>query len=123
MHVVSTNLGQRLLSVTASGFLVADEVAAAARDVHAAIARMGGDAKDHVTLYDLTAVDVQSADVVALFRDFMANPAYQGLLGRKIAFVSGSALLTMQLKRVQQDLPGIALFSDRTAAINYLLAA
>lgn len=123
MHVVSVDRAQRMLDLRVEGFLTVDEVASSARDVHEAIARLGGDPKDHVTLYDLSAASVASADVIASFRDFMANPVYQPVLGRRIAFVSGSALVTMQLKRVGKDKSEISIFPDRASAVDWLLAA
>ena len=123
MRFVTVDRVRRTLTVTTSGFVPADEVAAIAREVHEAIALLGGRSDDHVTLYDLSAVSVAAAEVVALFREYVANEAFQTLLGRRMAFVSTSALLTMQLRRVARDMPQIQIFSDRAAAMEWLLSA
>lgn len=97
-------------------------MAAIAREIHNAIALLGGDSSDHVTLYDLSAVSVASADVIALFRDFVTNEMHRSMLGRKMAFVSASALVTMQLRRVGQDMPQISIFAGQPMAMEWLLA-
>ncbi len=120
MLVVNTNRSRRMLTLTASGFLSLDDVTSGAQGIHDGIAELGGDPQDHVTLYDLSAVDVASQDVVLLFRDFMANPAYASMLGRKIAFVTGSSLFTMQLRRVAKDVGQIEIFTERLSATRWL---
>lgn len=123
MGSVNVDRARRLLTVTTTGFVSAEEVAAIAREIHDAIALLGGDSSDHVTLYDLSAVSVASADVIALFRDFVANELYRSMLGRKMAFVSASALVTMQLRRVGKDMPQISIFACQTMAMKWLLAS
>ena len=124
MHQVSVSRAQRLVSVTISGFVTTTAVDAAARDLHVAIRRLGGTPGTHLTLYDLSGVEVAPLDTIELFRGFFVDPCYESIWARKVAFVaSGSALFGLQLKRVQRDRPGIRTFADRPAAIAWLLAA
>ena len=123
MHLVSVNRGQRLISVTMSGFVSPTAITAAAADLHDAIHRLGGDPGDHRTLYDLSAVEIAEADVVSQFRAYFAEPEYAPIQARKVAFVTPSALFTLQLKRVQQTRDTIRTFADRPTALTWLLAA
>lgn len=123
MHLVSVNRGQRLVSMTISGFVHPAEVAAAATDLHAAIRRLGGEQGTHVTLYDLSNVDIAGAETIAQFRNYFVEPRFASIWARKVALVTQSALFALQLKRVRQERTNIRTFASRSGALTWLLAA
>jgi hypothetical protein len=50
----------------------------------------------HITLNDLRDMKIQSQEVVAAFREMLADPAYRS---RRLAFVAGQTLARSQLMR------------------------
>lgn len=120
MHKVVVNRAQALVSVTASGFVDAAGLAAAAAALHAGIRSLGDRAGKHVTLYDLSELKVASAAVLDRFAAYWSNP--EVALGRRIALVSASPLVTQQLERVSKGRDTLRVFADRREALAWLLA-
>lgn len=120
MYKVTIDRSHAMVCMTASGFFSVAAVEAAAVDLHAAIRSLGSKAGDHVTLYDYTDVSVVSPAVLERFAAYFTEPNMKPLLARRVAFVSGSALLTMQIQRIRRD--HMRLFTTRRDAAVWLLA-
>ena len=79
--------------------------------------RLGGCAVgDQVTIFDLSAYQVQGQDVLAGLAAMVNDPS---IGSRKIAVVLSPGLLKMQARRVA---PGYGLFDDRAGAMAWLAA-
>lgn len=120
MHRISVDRAHAMVCMTASGYFSVEATEAAAADLHSAIRSLGSRAGEHVTLYDYTDVAVVSPAVLERFAQYFTAPEMRPLLARKVAFVSGSTLLTMQIQRIQRD--NMRLFATRGEAAAWLLA-
>lgn len=123
MHKVVVNRAQALVSVTAEGFVDDAELAQAAADLHRAIRSLGDQVGRHVTLYDLSGLKVASPATLQRFASYWTDPAVAPLLARRVALVSGSPMVTLQLARVEKVRDTIRVFEDRRTAMAWLLAA
>lgn len=112
-----------MLNVTADGFVTASDIAAAADRLHAAIRSLGDRVGHHVTLYDLTRLQVARGDVLDGFAVFFVDPRYRAIWARRVAFVTASPLVARQMARIRQQRPDIDVFTTRPAAIAWLLQA
>ena len=86
-----------LLRVTMSGFFALEDVAALEADRCRALDRLGCARNQHFTLVDVSACKLQPQDVVRAFQSALAKPRY---MSRRIAFVTGSSLARMQVRRM-----------------------
>ena len=122
MHKVTVDRIQAMVSMTAGGFFGEAEMLAAAVDLHAAIRSLGDRAGRHVTLYDLTALQVVPPPVVDRFTRYFTDSYMQPLWARRVAMVSRSPLVALQIERVRKVTDIIRVFDDRAAAVRWLLA-
>jgi hypothetical protein len=85
-----------LILISMSGFFSPDDIEAffAARASEHAKLHCGPN--QHLTINDLTAMKVQSQDIVAGFQSLLADPAYRS---RRLAFVVSRTLARSQLMR------------------------
>ncbi|MES2096423.1 MAG: hypothetical protein V4459_06660 [Pseudomonadota bacterium] len=85
-----------LIRISMSGFFSPDDIQAFfdARAVEHAKLHCGPN--QHLTLNDLTAMKVQSQEIVAGFQSLLADPAYRS---RRLAFVVSRTLARSQLMR------------------------
>jgi hypothetical protein len=88
--------GRDLVRIRMSGFFTPDDVAAfldareqAHRDLRCA-------ANAHLTLNDISAMKIQSQDIVAAFRDMLSSNEFRS---RRLAFVVGPTLARVQVQR------------------------
>lgn len=88
-----------LMRITLAGFFEAADIArfAAARDRE--LVALRARPNEHLTLVDIRAMDIQAAESVAAFKQLLANPR---TISRRIAFVVGRSLSTMQIRRAAQ---------------------
>lgn len=88
-----------LMRITLAGFFNADDIArfAAARDRELLALRTRPN--DHLTLVDIRAMDIQASESVAAFRRLLDDPR---TISRRLAFVVGHSLSTMQIRRAAQ---------------------
>lgn len=122
MHKVVVDRSHAVVSMVAEGYFGAAELQAAAVDLHAAIRSLGDRVARHVTLYDLTAMNVAPPAVLDAFAAFFTNPAIAPLWARRVALVTRSPLVTLQMERVRQVRDTLRIFADRRAAMAWLLA-
>jgi len=94
---VTIEPGRKLLRVSLGGFFALGDVAALEVEKRAALVRLGCGPNQHVTLVDVTACKLQPQDVVGAFQATIAEPRY---MARRIAFVTGSSLARMQVRRM-----------------------
>ena len=87
-----------LVRIRLSGFFSADDVERFGAELLLAHRRLGCARRGGpLTINDISAMAIQSQDVVARWSAFLANPAHRS---RRLAFVVGSTLARMQLQRV-----------------------
>jgi hypothetical protein len=97
MYSITVDRPRRIVCVTMSGFFSAEEVSAFARDEQAAAASLQCPSGQFGLLLQAGGGMTQSQDVVAAFQALMIDlPLKAG----RIAIVSGSALLKLQLRRI-----------------------
>ena len=107
MYSIAVDRERRIVCATMSGFFSEEEVAAFARDEQAAAASLGCPSGQFGLLIEGSGGLIQSQDVAAAFRALMADlPLKAG----RIAMVTGSALLKLQLRRM--------ITSDRAAVFD-----
>ncbi|WP_425230303.1 hypothetical protein [Sphingomonas sp.] len=122
MHKVVVDRTHALVCMTADGFFGEADVEAAAADLHAAIRSLGDRAGRHVTLYDLAALKVAPTAVLAKFAHYFSDPSFAPLWACRVALVSTSPLVQLQMERVCAAKPNIRGFTGRREAIAWLLA-
>ncbi len=120
MHKVTVDKSHTMVCMTASGYMSMEQVRDAAADLHAAIRSLGPHAGNHLTLYDFSEVMVVTGPVLERLARYFTDDDMQTLQARRVAFVCKSALLTLQLKRIQHD--HMRIFVDRKEATAWLLA-
>lgn len=70
----------------------------------------------HVTLCDVSAMKIQTQDVVAAFTRIVSDPQTRS---RKLAFITGTSLARLQTQRTAAR-PGVAYFKDSAGAEAWL---
>ena len=118
-HSIETDPSRDLLVLTLGGFATVDETNGFARAMADAVARLGCEPNQHVTLCDISGMKIQSQDAAQQFGVLLADRRYQS---RKIAFVLGSSLARMQLRRLITSRVA-ECFEDRVTAERWLFAA
>lgn len=121
VYEVRVDRERLLIDVTMSGFFSAEDAGWAGEQVRAAVQSLGAAAGRHVTLYDLTRMKVMNAEGLESVRTAILNPAVRPIWARRIAYVAVEALQRMQVRRMMALREGTALFSDRQAALDWLL--
>jgi hypothetical protein len=97
MYNITVDRPRRIVCVSMSGFFSEDEVSAFARDEQAAAASLRCPSGQFGLLLDAGGGVTQSQDVIGAFQALMVDlPLKAG----RIAIVSGSALLKLQLRRI-----------------------
>jgi hypothetical protein len=107
-----------LIRITMSGFFNADDVQAFYEERAAQHARLTCGPNQHVTLNDVSAMKVQSQEVVAAFQDLLADAAYRS---RRLAFVVDRTLARSQLMRALNGRTA-KCFENRAEAEQWLFA-
>jgi hypothetical protein len=107
-----------LIRITMSGFFNADDVQAFYEERAAQHARLTCGPNQHVTLNDVSAMKVQSQEVVAAFQDLLADAAYRS---RRLAFVVDRTLARSQLMRALNGRTA-KCFENRVTAEQWLFA-
>lgn len=120
MYSVTVDRARTLVTVTASGFFTMPMLEAASRDLHVAIRSLGALAGSQVTLYDYRGLNVVQQPVLERFGRFFTDEGMRVLWARRVAFVTDSALLTMQLQRIKRA--GMSVFADPASATAWLFA-
>ena len=108
-----------IIRITLSGFFGAEDFAAFQQSLIAAHRQLTCGPNRHVTLIDTSAMKVQSQDMVAAFRDVLADPT---LHSRRLAFVVDPTLLRSQVRRAL-DGRAAQWFASKTMAEAWLFAS
>lgn len=85
-----------LVGIRMAGLFRLEDIAAFLEARRRAHDELGCAPNRHITLNDLRGMKIQSQDVVAAFREMLADPAYRS---RRLAFVAGQTLARSQLMR------------------------
>lgn len=109
-----------LLRMRLAGFFQLRDVASFARRKRAAHAELACSPNVHVTLVDVSACKIQPQAVVGAFAALIGDRRYRA---RRTAFVTGSSLASMQVRRLIHGAPDMRLFADPVLAEAWLLGA
>lgn len=122
MHSIHIDHKNILVDMRLSGFFTPEAAMAAVEDLRTAVRSLGTRAGQHVTLYDVSAVEVAPAATIELLKQSYTDPAIRALWARRIAYCTPSALARLQVARLREARPDIGVFTDRESAIAWLLA-
>lgn len=112
---------RKLLILTALTMQTPEDSAWAGEELRAAIQSFGPDIGQHVTLYDGSLIPSLPTATVDQILKTLDHPAVRAIWARKVAFVVATATARMQIRRLQQVRPDIAVFDTRDAAIAWLM--
>jgi len=121
-HSIEVDPRRNLIDVRISGMLMPEDVAWVGEEIREAVRSLGDGAGDHVTLYDLSDLQVATSASVDMIRDTFSNPVVRALWSRRLAVVAPTALIRMQAHRVREARPDLVVFDNREAALAWLLA-
>lgn len=119
-YELDIDISRGMFKIRLIGFLDSETVHRLHAERRIAIARLGLPPHAHVSLCDLTECPIQSQETAAVFREIMSDPS---LVSRRLAFVTGSALSSMQTRRIMARREGVACFDDASAAEAWLMEA
>lgn len=91
---------RNLMRVTLKGFFALSDVAALDVERRVALIKLGCLPNDHVTMVDVSDCKLQSQEVVQAFQTMLGEPRYRS---RRLAFVTGSSLVRMQVRRIMNS--------------------
>jgi hypothetical protein len=123
VQTVHIDRSHNLIDVRLSGFFTAEDAVWTGEELRAAILALGAPPREHLTLYDATAMSVAPNETIEAVKAMFAHPEVRRIWARKVAIVTGSALGRLQMQRIREARADIAIFDDREAALNWLLAA
>lgn len=121
-YTLEVDRARKLLILTALTMHAPEDSAWAGEELRAAIQRFGPDIGQHVTLYDGSAIPSLPTATIDQMQRSLDHPAVREIWARKVAFVVTTATARLQIKRLQQVRPDIAVFDTRDAAIAWLMA-
>jgi hypothetical protein len=116
---VSADPARDLIRITLSGFFDAQELGALRDGMAAAHRNLTCGPNRHITLVDVSAMKVQSQDMVAAFGGLLADSSFHS---RRLAFVIDPTLLRSQVRRAL-DGRDAQWFGTRMAAEAWLFAS
>ncbi|MBX3563216.1 MAG: hypothetical protein KF730_01440 [Sphingomonas sp.] len=123
VQTIRIDRAHKLVEVHLSGFFTAEDAAWTGEELRAAILSLGLAPGEHVTLYDATELNVAPNATVEAVKSMFANPSVRPLWARKVAIITRSALARLQIRRLREARADIAIFAERDAAVDWLLAA
>ena len=106
-----------MMRLTMGGFFEGDAIQRMGAAIVEAVATLGLPPNQHLTLCDITAMNIQTQDMVTMFAAMVANPATRS---RRLAFVAAATLARYQAKRLT-DRPDVAFFADTPTALDWLV--
>ena len=95
-YSIEIDRSRDLIRIRMGGLFTLDDIAAFLEARRRAHAELGCAPNQHLTLNDLRTMKIQSQDVVAAFRNMLADPAFRS---RRLAFVAAQTLARSQLMR------------------------
>lgn len=123
MYKVVVDRSHAMVNMEADGFIAASDLEAAAKALHAAIRSLGDRVGRHVTLYDLTGLQVAAPKVLETFGGYFTRPEYRDIWARRVALVTRSPMVTRQMARLTQGRTDMRIFEERRVAVAWLLSA
>ena len=115
---LSADPRRSLLLIELSGFFEATDVSRFAAEKQAAHRDLMCAPNEHVTIVDVTDCKIQGQAVVGAFAAMIADQRYKG---RKLAFVTGSSLAKMQVRRLIEGQAEARCFDNRRLAEAWLM--
>jgi len=94
---VTIDTARKLLRVTLTGFFDVQDVEALEAEKVLALRRLAVAPNQHLTLVDVSGCKLQPQDVFHAFQSAIGDPRY---MAKRIAFVTGSSLARMQVRRM-----------------------
>lgn len=116
---ISVDRSNSALLIAMSGFFDQDEVAAFVTVLNLKLDQLRCGANEHLTLCDVSAMSIQTQDIVAAFSRVVGNGP---LRSKKLAFVTGSSLARMQTQRLTGR-EGVRFFTDVDTAKEWLFSS
>jgi hypothetical protein len=108
-----------ILRFVLRGFFDDATIAAFIADRRVAFAKLRTPPNQHLTLVDVSECAIQSQEAFERFRALLAEPRARS---RRMAFVVGSSLARMQIRRLAPDRPEISAFVSKADAEAWLMA-
>ncbi|RZL17640.1 MAG: hypothetical protein EOP64_13525 [Sphingomonas sp.] len=105
-----------LIHIIMGGFFGNEDMSEFRNDLTEKLYRLGCSPNDHLTLCDVSAMKIQTQDMVGVFSNVVGDPVFRS---RKLAFVTGSTLARMQTRRLTNR-EGVAYFTDADEARKWL---
>ena len=102
-----------IVEIQMSGFFAEEAVPSIAPGMADALRQLYCKPNHHMTLVDVTGCQIQSQEVVTQFQKLVTNPAFRS---RRLAFVTGSSMIKMQLRRFISDDSYARIFGDHSSA-------
>ncbi len=106
-----------LIHIRMGGFFNNEDVSGFRSELTERLDQLGCRPNDHLTLCDVSAMKIQTQDMVSVFSTVVGDPFFRS---RKLAFVTGSTLARMQTRRLTNR-EGVAYFTDPDEAKTWLL--
>jgi len=114
---IEPDVAREFVRIRLFGFFSVDDIERFEAELLSVHQRMGcGRRGGPLTVTDVTAMCIQSQEVVSRWGEFLANPAHRS---RRLAFVTGSTLARMQLERASAG-RGARVFTDAVEAERWL---
>lgn len=114
--MISLDRAADMVRIEMTGFFSSQEVEDFAQSVAAYVKRLGAPPNMHVTLCDISTMNIQAQAVVAAFSRLVGSPSVRS---RKLAFVTQSSLARQQATRLT-DRPGVRFFTSLQEAEDWL---
>lgn len=123
VHAINRSEPFKLNPICAAvGYLDVEQVLRLSARLDTRLPELGELSGGHSRLIDLTEAKVASPDTIAALAQEIMDPARTELAARRVAYFGASPLLARQIYRLCSLRPGMALCSDRKAALSWLHA-
>ena len=120
MYRITTDLTKAIIEVKIDGFWSSDQVEAFAGELATHVARIALTGRRQAVLYDYTDIAIQSQHVIGMLQDMARADGYKS---RRVALFSSGRTAILQARRVAAASDRFAVFDDRRAALEWLVAA
>jgi hypothetical protein len=116
-YEIAVDRRRSMLRIRLAGFFQIEDVARFAERKRAAHGDLRSPPNMHTTLVDIAECKIQPQQVVGAFAALIGETRYRA---RRTAFVTGSSLATMQVRRMIGGQPDMRLFTDMAIAEAWL---
>lgn len=118
-HSIIVDRANRLLDTRIKGFATEADIAAYFDEEQQQVRAMGCGSNEHLLIVDLLEFGTQAQEVIASLEKRVAE---RSLKAKRVAFVVSSTLSKMQMKRAMKGRDNIAMFSQRSEALAWILS-